>query len=514
MAQPLYSRRDLRPPSSRPPRAFVSAPSRFQSIERLASHGAVETARGVDTLTGLPVRVYTFPDAPLDAARLESEYVPGILASGLHDGGGYVIVAHAADYRPLARDRATPELLVDAAQGLRDAAAAGVPHGDLRPERLLEADGHVLIEGYGVPWQAAGDDRTAPGATTEDRLAADVSAFASAALDFDRGDWPPAMRTALEEARDAEPTERPSAGDLLARLRAALADAPPAQRRGTAVALRSLDGITLEAFEEVPGGSGAADLMDEFDFDLRAPEPDEAASPAGEDGTTEGADDPDPLLADDGAPDAKAPASAARGRSPRRAIDDPEPIAINSDPDPDTIRVPDEGSDRASATSPVFVKDVPPGATYRAGDAEESAPPAAFRFESDRGASPPRTRRRFVAIAAILAVAVVLAIVMLPRGFGPPSDEGPPVLYTVDIAVEPPTIPRVDLLVVASPAGSAFGPGDVLDSVPGQVLLDAEGTWLLRGRFQGRLTETVRLVVPAERRASLVVENAASGTTP
>ncbi|MDQ3396445.1 MAG: hypothetical protein M3511_01520, partial [Deinococcota bacterium] len=155
---------------------------RFQIKSLVAQQGEVRCHSGLDPLTGLPVLIYTFPGrlAP-SLGDLESENIAGILASSFDGKEGQLVVAQAREQRPLREPVAARDvlaLLVDTSRALKDAAQAGILHGDLKPERFVKDGSRYLLEGYGVRWQPQASPFAAPDAQREASYAGDVYAWA------------------------------------------------------------------------------------------------------------------------------------------------------------------------------------------------------------------------------------------------------------------------------------------------------------------------------------------------
>src|SRR5690625_195476 len=131
---------------------------RYQAQTVLAERPGVTTYSGLDPVTGLPVLIYRF-SGPLNPAlaRLDRAFLPRLLAWREEDEGGLVVVAWSSAYVPAAGQALDNARLLDSAQALADAEAAGVSHGDLQPERFMLAGDSILIEGFGVPWQQAAE---------------------------------------------------------------------------------------------------------------------------------------------------------------------------------------------------------------------------------------------------------------------------------------------------------------------------------------------------------------------
>jgi hypothetical protein len=195
----------------------VSDPGRFQRKTRRAEQQGVTTWAGVDAVTGLPVVIYELSDRPLrEAERLESEHIPGTLATAFDGERGELVAAFSAEYRPLRSADVDDLRAAMAAAALHDAARAGVVHGDLRAERFLAAGGHLLVEGYGVPWQASATGPRPPEGGRS--LAGDVYAFAATFLDLGRERISSQTVALLVRATSDDPAQRPPAEELAATL--------------------------------------------------------------------------------------------------------------------------------------------------------------------------------------------------------------------------------------------------------------------------------------------------------
>lgn len=472
----------------------MTRPTRYQTQSLVATHGAVTTHRGVDPLTGLPVLIYTFEGrSPPSVDELESENIPGILESTWDGARGRVVAATSADYRPLAAGPHGAAKLLEAARGLRDAAEAGIVHGDLRPERFLEAEGHVLIEGYGVPWSAPDDRYRAP----------ELGPDASGTYSGDVYAWAASMR-ALGGA------EEPAAEALLQRC---LADDPNARP----TALELFEGLAAAVPPKRPSAGERAGKNPSLVFDV--PEADEPAPPPPDEGELE--------------LDYRAPAGATPAITPALDIDEPpapevggdapaspqsalSPLATTwgrdeADPLPDVF-----GRGRPKAREeddgPVFVKDLPPGAVYRPGVPHGDVRPSAIRSEGagglDAGASGPSQRRIWLVVFLIVCAAALAALAFRTQTASEPlAGSLDRTVHQVQIDVEPRTMPPVRLLIVQSPPGATLEAGTEYGTVAPSgrtITLGTAGEWSFQGVFQDRASEVVTLQVPAELRATLV----------
>lgn len=437
---------------------------RFERGERYASAHGVVTSRGVDTLTGLDVLVYEFPGAPTlkagDSVSLHSLKVLGAQVVDEGDGlKGLLVAAYPTGASLLAPGESAVDdrFVLHALEGLRDAHAKGVAHGDITSSRLLYGLGEVYIEGFGVPWR--------PGADQRALLRADVVAMAKALLSLAGDDVSAEVAAALRSVESANPP----------------------------VTAERLYGIVKRL-------SGGAVKVPAVGFtELTLP--------------TTSAQRPDPVEAPRPAETAPAATAVApekqRPAAPPPPVD-PEPITLQSDPG---LGQPPKPSPRDS--SPGFVKAPPPGTKYRHGTLEDGPPPAPIRLEREerqldrdekRYLKPPRRAWRGPAL---------LLLVFLVAGFGaylawrgrearPATTASPFTNYLVDVAVEPSNMPPADLFVLRSPAGSRYTAGARLSTVPKSVAFDAAGTWVVYARFLSRETAPVTLSVPEDTSITVV----------
>jgi hypothetical protein len=464
----------------------MAQPIRYQPQDLYGRQGDVDTHLGLDPLTGLPVLIYTFPGAPtVGVGVLESENIPGILASEREAGRGMVVIAYSSDYGLVAPGEITltPDFVVEAARGLRDAARSGVIHGDLHPGRFLHAEGHVLIEGYGVPWTPEAEDFVAPERPEQGSYAGDVYSFGRAMLHLGRSQFPTGLVVALERALVSDPEARPDANELYESVKAALSvtRTPPEPQRVEA----GFSELTLPVEDEqveTVFGAGPMEASGTGDLDLGFDDAFEELPPA-----SWGAD-PEPLTIH---------TDSGQLRTTPAPLEPPPLGAYGGPGEPSTV---DSG--------PGFVKDLPPGATYRTGEVDAAAPPAAFTFDFEESAPTSSTDwRRIGLIAAITLVvaAAVTATFMLRARTNFAVGGGSGIHYLVEVGVEPSNLPPATLIVVDSPAQSRWRPGTIFGTVPGQVVLDREGRWSFVGEYQGRRSEVVTLEVPIQRNFTLTI---------
>ncbi len=192
----------------------------------------------------------------------------------------------------------------------------------------------------------------------------------------------------------------------------------------------------------------------------------------------------------------------------------PEPTKVTKSPLPSktSSKLPDTGPKRPDSKidpKQTFIKDLPPGATYKAGKSADTAPapfketPANPTFDEIflKGNAPSKNTRRIVMVVALLLGALVLAGLAFfgTNGItGPATETTTTANYIVSVNLDPPNLPPLDLIVVASPEGSKFRAGSVVSKVPGQIVLDRAGTWQFQGRFQDKLSGVATLQAPAQ----------------
>ncbi len=476
-------------------RSGMSVGGRYQSQELYLQQADVSCYRGVDPLTGLAVLIYTFPEPPTVAAgALESENIPGILVSSFDDAMGQVVVAYSPHYRPVSAGTPVDDRLVlSVLRGIRDAAGAGVVHGDLRAGRLLHSQGHVLLEGYGVPWRPAEPAVTAPevAAGGPPSLASDIYAAAATLLALGGDRLSAAVQRALSTALAEDPADRPSAGALFTLVR---------RSGGGAVTSpsRSFDELTLptagqpsapaDANPATSPDSGArslsatrSDFQLDLDFELNVDAP--AYDHRGEDGGSDGGRQ---------APSARRVTTAASDDG----YDDPDPITVHSDPG-----LTPPGERPAGTKQPTFVKAPPPGATYRAGTVDERAPaPIPFDMPPPKRAARRSWRGPLVLLLVLVVGGGLAALAFLRQGGVAPAPSGAGgVNYIVSVQVQPGNLPPVDLYVAKSPSGSATPAGTIICRAPCKVVLDRPGQWQFIGQFQGRRSRPASVTLPGQR---------------
>jgi serine/threonine protein kinase len=495
---------------------------RYQRQKLLADHGGVKTYQGIDPLTGLPVLIYAFNGKPhLLLNELESENIPGVLGSQSEGQQSQVVVAYARGYklasRPLEMDAWS--FLIEGSRALKDAAEIGVLHGDIRPERFWVSSDHVFVEGFGLPWAVEDGPYKPPERLSS--FAGDVYSWAKAVLHL--LDVPASAKPILDLCLNREPNLRLTAEQVHAALLEAKAQ-PHA----------SLTPPVSAAPTQAPSASTGNTL--EIDFNLS----DEALSPtpATKQPTMQGMPKPPApakpdVLSDLSDLDIQISSPATKSLPQPKPQPFPssfdeevlEPMVLNSDPGlrqpPKQSQVPLEDRVKPKPKDPKqpFIKDLPPGATYKAGKAEsnpnvvykETPPPPTFDDVFLKNQSSRRNSRRGFLLLALFLGALVLAglaffrqrTVTVANGSNTSASN-----YIVNVIVEPANMPPIQLNIVSSPEGSARKPGVQLATVSGQnalITLDKVGLWQFQGQFQDLKSEVVSLQLPEQRTLTIVM---------
>ena len=440
---------------------------RYQAKKPFATSGSVKTFEGVDPLTGLPVLIYRFPARPtLAVGDLDSENIPGVLASAW-DGEGRLVVAYSREYAPLKGPLPVDTLMplaLGSARALLDAAEAGVVHGDIRPERFLVAGRDLLLEGYGVVWDAPSEAYRAPElGDGPPSPAGDVYAWAGALRDALGGGIPERLEQLFTHCLSVDPEDRPSAEAI---------------HRGLELQVESLARAAVASVAAYAGenaGSPSSSL----------PSPPESGAQAPE--------DTEPILIQTGSgTPSTQPGSPAVYKGASETVN-----GTGGEKKPA----------RAEGGEEVFVRDLPPGGVYRAGTEEGARPPAPFEpppdiiLEDER-----RGGRRLILLVALLVGAALLAVLAFlgrDTGVAEPRSAAAPT-YALRVSVEPRNIANAVLLAIVSPDGSSLNTGDEIAYVPGRASLDAAGEWRLQARYQDRLSAPVSVRVPEEEAVTLV----------
>lgn len=536
-------------------RVLVNDRIRYQAQTVYLRQDGVTAYRGVDPVTGLPVLIYRFAGVPhTGLARLDSDLLPRVLAWREEGEEGIVVVAFSSAYVAAEPGSGlTHQQLLDSAEALSHAAAAGVSHGDLTRERFLLAGDTVVLEGFGLPWKAG-----AAGAGSAD----DVRAWALAVQELGHPEVP-GVRELVARAASARADQRPSPAALHAELdRLLFPPAAESSARLTPVVASEPEGHATVDRQEDPGAAAeaggaprdeaaeaaageervdAAGVLEWDDFaatggldrdtfrhkspQLAAVEeivldfsPGDVAQPATE------PDEPDddmefrpsrtfaserfagaqpparPAGHADAATAADAPRAGSGTRDAARAGD------VQEDPESRVKHV------KASSGSSSFIKSLPPGGQYRSTEPARSArgggsrttKPATPEREGDR-----RSRRIFMLVALVILSSMLAVLAFYWREGSAVRNQPVPqtqaVTYVIDVLVDPPDLPPVTLYVLESPAGSQLRPNTILGTAPRRIALDAEGTWIFEGRFQGRVSESVTLSIPEDRLSTITI---------
>ena len=316
---------------------------RYQAKKPFATSGSVKTFEGVDPLTGLPVLIYRFPARPtLAVGDLDSENVPGVLASA-YDGEGRLVVAYSREYAPLKGPLPVDTLMplaLGSARALLDAAEAGVVHGDIRPERFLVAGGDLLLEGYGVVWDAPSEQYRAPElGDGPPSPAGDVYAWAGALRDALGSGIPERLEQLFAHCLSESPEDRPSAEAI---------------HRGLELQVESLARAAVASVAAYAGGDALP-----------------ASPPSPPESGAQDPEDTEPILIQTGS------------GTPSTQPGSPAVYTRVDKGMGETVSEKGEKPARASKGEEVFVRDLPPGGVYRAGSEEGANPPAPFEPPPD-----------------------------------------------------------------------------------------------------------------------------------
>ena len=462
--------------------------ARYQPQRLFADHEAVKTFHGLDPLTGLPVLIYRFAGRPsVKVGELKSEAIPTILTSSFERGNfggtfergrGQLVVAYARGYEPLneaVRPHEVVGLLRDSATALYDAARASVVHGDLRPERFLKANDHVMVEGYGVPWSIwdAASEFSAPERIGGASAKSDVFSWAQS-VRFLAGPYLPREFGDLVAAcLDADPKNRPSAETIYKQILEPdeVIEEPPAPTSSpVSLPPSSFDNLDFASDEE-----------EEF-----AKNP--FANSLTQGGQREGRG---------------APPSASSSGEPRRGAGR------------ERIR---RGA-TATRTEVRGEKDEP----------LEAPLDLPFDFGNDpnersRLGKSARGRRTFLLIALLIGILILGALALFNRsslsaaastefiaelstGVGAAlgaltsiftGDTARSGTYLINVEVVPANV-EAELFVVESPAGSDLSAEQLVSVVPGSAVLDRTGVWRLQAQVGERRSEIREVRVPDER---------------
>lgn len=442
----------------------MTARTRYHAQEAYGEKAGVATYRGVDPITGLPVLIYRFRGQPARGLmRLDSGFVPRLLGwrDDDGDGEGVLVVAWSSAYVPFSGPFDNAQLL-DSARALAEAAAVGVGHGSLGPDRFLLAGDSLVIEGFGLPW---GGEAAAGGT-------ADITAWAATVRKLGHS-GAPGLGQLLNAAETGGVT---TAAELHGRL--------------TDVLLRSLPAAGTPPEDRPPEDEPApARTVPEESPGETTDETTDGTTDRTTDRTTDGSPAGEPLE----------PAAAATPDAGGAAEETPAAAGARQDEADSGLFVPSS----AFASENLLTRDHPAGASGSGSTPVQPAQPGTER----------RNRRTvMIAVLAILA-AVLIVLLRLPGLRAPqagPAGRTQAVTYVIEVLVEPADLPPVNLYVVESPPESGLRPGSILGTAPRRMALD-EGTWVFEGRFQGRTSEPVTIRIPEDRLSTVTIRMPPAG---
>jgi hypothetical protein len=203
-----------------------------------------------------------------------------------------------------------------------------------------------------------------------------------------------------------------------------------------------------------------------------------------------------------------------------------DPMVLHSDPGlrepPKVSQVPLEdrvkSKPKSAQDSKPFVKDLPPGATYRAGKSDtvtnapykDTPPPTSASFNDvflKNDSSNRNTRRTLLLVGLGIAALVLMGLVFFRQRETPlvTTPTTTALNYIVSVSVQPTNMPPVQLRIISSPAGSKKKAGSTLTTVPNQIVLDQAGIWQFQGEFQDLKSEIISLQLPEQRSMTIVM---------
>lgn len=428
---------------------------RYQMQTLYAEKKGVRTFEGVDPITGLPVLIYEFQGEPREHfKKLESENIPGLLESYAADPYR-LVMAYSKRYKTVSKPFRVPIslLLIESARALRDAARVAVVHGDIRPERFLSTQDHVLLEGFGVPWLASENPYRAP-ETKVANLKDDIYAWAKSIFDIVSGDLSDSYSELLTQCLLANPNERLDAESLYNALQQLLKHETLANKTSVHNFELSFDesSMTQAGFQEaMPAASSLA-------------------------ANTKALAQP---------PAKPAKASEETAETSKTFVKSLPPGASY------------KPGDSFGNTNP-----------YKAKLEQDLA-----ELRTELASDGSNKRRSLMFIALIVAVLLLAGLAMFNQVFfSQPLSQAASgnVLsqYIVELDIQPTDLPPIDIVVISSPAGSARPANSLLGKYnPGanQIALNKEGLWQLQGRFNDRVSEVVNLQLPEQRRILITI---------
>ncbi len=435
--------------------------ARYQPQRLFAEHDAVKTFHGLDPLTGLPVLIYRFAGRPTaKVGELKSEAIPAILTSNVESGRGQLVVAYARGYEPLHGSVAPHEvagLLRDSAAALYDAARTSVVHGDLRPERFLKANDHVMVEGYGVPWAAwdAASEFSAPERIGGASAKSDVFSWARSVQFLAGRHLPKEVADLIAACLDADPKRRPNAETIYKRL--VEPEVEPIQEEKSPFDDLDFSPAEEETFSNNP---------------FRAP------NQPGRKGTVAVLPDKDAATPQLGAVRST---KVARGSGSGESLSDPaadDPFGFGTfDERPRSTLSRGARGRRTALLIALVIGLLVLGAL-------------AFFNRTSVGEA--------VSTALDIGVSAVLGVF---TGIGRSDTSG---AYLVNVEMVPANL-EAQLFIVESPAGSSLPSGRPISIVPGSTVLDRTGLWRLQAQVGERRSEIEEVRVPEERTVTFTV---------
>ncbi len=195
--------------------------SRYQIGNLLSEEAGVKIYKGLDPLTGLPVRCYEFSGNAIDDAELlSSPHIPDILASYAQDNQAWVFTSDLDNCKIVESYiavRQTEAFLLDTAQALSDAALLNIVHGGICPKRFLSDGVQFYIEGYGVRWGKTINSYY----PNEQSLKDDIYAWAISIKEIVGNTFPKPVESVINLCLAETSNVRPSAQALLEKLSSA-----------------------------------------------------------------------------------------------------------------------------------------------------------------------------------------------------------------------------------------------------------------------------------------------------
>lgn len=425
----------------------MTAPEQPSADEAASAPLHVQRERASDAVTGLPIWRYRFRGEPTLPLRGPTPAGIWRLLSVKHEGEATIIETESGTgLVPLSEAPAwfDDDRLGQALDLLRNARGVGVAHGDLGVHRLYRHGPRLWIEGYGVPWRA--------GASVE----ADTKALAHDLLHFDG--------TRLSDHGRA-------------RLRAVLASGDPAAEPGPLhrqpLASEQLAPESEPPIEIDPSSVGGSVVF--------APPPGSTVH-SGAASSFVGAWSERAAAAVGGAGTAVRGAGAAVGAAVGSAVGG----ALQ------------QTKERLGRSLRGGVQAAGARLRGRLAPSEVDPPivPAATSAPQSAAAELLSPQLRLLVVALLLIGAVAWGVLALPASSGRPAPATAAQGVWISATLEPPGHPPAMLIALESPNGSSIAPGRSVGTIPGSVMLDRAGRWVLQARFGDRYSEPIAMVAP------------------